>query len=110
MNLNHRQFDSGNCVSYGDTGVGEGGRVYDDAGEIFTGGILQPVNDLTLMVTLAGFRFKVKLFGLSADFSVYILKALRSVNFRFPPAEKIKVGAVNYKYFHGVLFLKSIVS
>ncbi len=95
MNLDYRCIKRAQRVEDRDRGVGERGRVDGDA----TGGVprlVNPVDDLVLVVALVEAEVERQLPGQGAAVALDIGQGLVAVDVGLAPAEQVEVGAVQH--------------
>src|SRR5690554_6762191 len=94
MYIDKRNADGGQRVSQGDTGMGVGRGIDDDEIGLVLAGSLNPINELTFVITLKcgqrGTIFSSKLRQMLID----IGPCLPSVHLWLARAEQIQIGAV----------------
>src|SRR5262245_55971317 len=94
MDFDQRNLDRRDRVADRDRGVGVAGRVEHDAGGLLGARLLDPVDQLALVVRLAEHHGEAVAFGRLTAEPLHVLEGCAAVGFRLARAEQIEVGAV----------------
>ena len=93
VDLDHRTIECEEGVEDRDGSMCVGRWVDDDRGGFFPG-LLDPIDEGTLMVGLAEVDFQSRVLGFVAREGLYIGERVRAVNFRLASPQHVEVGAV----------------
>ena len=98
VNVGNMHFDDRPCerverVEDGDRGVGEGGRIDDDARGALAGGV-NPIDDLIFAIALMELDLEPELVADAPAIRLDLGERLAAVNLRLALPEQIEIGTV----------------
>ena len=95
VDLNERNFDRQQCITYGDAGVCEGAGIQKN--EVDLGGLrlLHQIDDLMLGIALERRKLMAQLRRKPCKPGLHICEAGGAINARLAAAEQIEIGAID---------------
>jgi hypothetical protein len=94
VHLDDRPVKGGQCVVKSPRIVGQGSGIDDDALNTPTS-LVDPVDDLTLVIRLKRLQVETEGLGVSLGLSDVVVEGRRSVDLGFALAEKIEIGSMD---------------